>query len=61
MLGSEIRGLKSQMQTACSGNSTAQDCGELKLQYEGAVTRYRMLQNEAPIECRARLLDPLSF
>jgi len=60
-LANQIRGVKSRMQMDCSGNPPAQDCDELKQQYDGAVMRYRMLQNEAPIACRTRLQDPLSF
>jgi hypothetical protein len=61
MLANEIRMAKSQMQTACSGNAPASDCDARKQEYDGAVTRYRMLQNEAPVTCRTLLADPLSF
>jgi hypothetical protein len=60
-LANEIRADKDQMQMACSGNSLGQDCEGSREQYDGAVSRYRMLQNEAPIACRAQLRDPLSF
>jgi hypothetical protein len=60
-LANEIRGVKAQMQMSCLGNATAQDCDALQQQYDGAVSRYRMLQNEAPIACRALLADPASF
>lgn len=61
MLANEVRGAKSQMQNACLNNSSGQDCGELKLSYDGAVDRYRILQSEAPLNCRTMLADPLSF
>jgi hypothetical protein len=61
VLANEVRSAKSQMQNACLTNSSGQDCGELKLSYDGAVDRYRSLQNEAPVNCRSTLADPLSF
>jgi hypothetical protein len=61
MLGNEIRGSKSQMEGACQNNSSAPECNQLKTSYDGAVDRYRMLQNEAPFNCRSMLIDPLAF
>jgi hypothetical protein len=60
-LANEIRMSKNQMQAACSNNVQAPACDANKQQYDGAVLRYRMLQNEAPAECRSRLVDPLAF
>jgi hypothetical protein len=61
MLGSEIRGAKSQMESACRQDPSGQECLELRPSYDGAVNRYRMLQNEAPLNCRSMLIDPLAF
>ena len=61
MLGNEIRGAKSQMEDACRNDSSGSECNELRGSYDGAVDRYRMLQNEAPINCRNMLVDPLAF
>jgi len=61
LLANELRGIKAQMQTACSPNSTGQQCGELTQQHDGALLRYRMLLNEAPAECQATMPDPLSL
>lgn len=60
-LANEVRSAKSQMQNACLNNSPGQDCDGLRLSYDGAVERYRMLENEAPANCRNMLADPLSF
>lgn len=61
MLANELRGIKAEMRTACTNNPPGQQCGDLKLSYDGAVARYRMLLNEAPIACRPMLPDPLSL
>lgn len=61
MLASEVRGARAQMQSACANNSSAMDCSNLKVNYDGAIERYRMLLNEAPANCRALLPDPLSL
>jgi hypothetical protein len=60
-LANELRGIKAEMETACSNNSSAQECSEVTLRYYGAVSRYRELQNEAPVSCRSMLPDPLSL
>jgi hypothetical protein len=60
-LANEVRAAKMQMQNACSRNSSELDCGSLKLNYDGAVERYRMLLNEAPANCRGTIADPLSL
>jgi hypothetical protein len=60
-LANEVRAAKMQMQNACSSNSSELDCSSLKLNYDGAVERYRMLLNEAPVNCRGTLADPLSL
>jgi hypothetical protein len=59
-LANELRGIKGEMQTACSSNSSAQ-CSEVTLRYYGAVSQYRELQNEAPVSCRSILPDPQSL
>jgi hypothetical protein len=60
-LANEIRGIRAETQTACSTNPSGQQCSDLKQSYDGAVLRYRMLLDEAPVECRATLPDPLSL
>ncbi|HKH98025.1 MAG TPA: hypothetical protein VJ999_02870 [Candidatus Sulfotelmatobacter sp.] len=60
-LANEVRGARAQMQNACSNNSSGQECGALKQSYDGAVERYRMLLNEAPVNCRGTLADPISL
>jgi hypothetical protein len=59
-LANEVRAAKTQMQSACSNNS-AQECGGLTQNYDGAVERYRMLMTEAPTNCRSLVPDPLSL
>ena len=61
MLANEIRGTHAQMQQACSSNPSGKECSELKQSYDGAILRYRMLMNEAPVGCRTSLPDPLSL
>jgi hypothetical protein len=61
MLASELRGIKTQMQSACSSNPSAQECIDLTHSREGALQRYRMLQDEAPLHCRTSLPDPASL
>ena len=60
-LASELRGINGEMQMACSNGPSTQQCGELTLRHDGAVSRYRMLLNEAPGACRTLLPDPLSL
>jgi hypothetical protein len=61
MLQNEIRGIKSNMQQACTSNPNGGQCRELQQSYDGAIVRYRMLQTEAPVACRTMLLDPLAI
>jgi hypothetical protein len=60
-LANELRGIKGEMQMACSNDPSAQQCGELTLSHDGAISRYRMLLNEAPATCRSLLPDPSSL
>jgi len=60
-LANELRGIKGQMHTACSNDPSGQECIDLTQNYNGATQRYRMLMNEAPVNCRAMLADPLSL
>jgi hypothetical protein len=60
-LGDEVRSARTQMQDECQGNPSGQQCDDLKLSYDGAVSRYRVLINEAPPACRALLRDPLTL
>jgi hypothetical protein len=61
MLANELRGLKAQIQVACSQNPPAQDCEDLKMRQIGAVQRYQMLLSEAGPTCHSALPDPLSL
>src|SRR5579864_1425019 len=61
ILANELRGMRAQMQSACSNNSSGQECVDLTNGYEGALQRYRMLLNEAPLTCRTSLPDPASL
>jgi len=61
MLAVEARGIRSDMERACSLNSQGQDCMRLTQNHDGAVQRYRMLLTEAPVSCRATLPDPISL
>ena len=60
-LANEVRAAKAQMQNACSNNSSEQECGDSKQNYEVTVERYRILPGGAPPSCRATLLDPLAL
>jgi hypothetical protein len=57
-LGNELRGAKANMRSACAADPAAPECNDRKLEYEGAMQRYRALIGEAPINCRAQLADP---
>jgi hypothetical protein len=61
MLAVEARGIRNQSDAACSQDPLAQDCMRLRQSHEGAVQRYRMLLNEAPLSCRTTLPDPSSL
>jgi hypothetical protein len=49
------------MRSACDAGSAASECNNRKMEYEGAMQRYRALLREAPIDCRAQLADPSSL
>ena len=57
----EIRGIRTEMEQACRNNPPGQRCVELRQSYDGAIQRYRMLMNEAPVACQSLLLDPLAI
>jgi hypothetical protein len=57
----EIRSLRSRTQQACSQNSSAQDCTDLKTELAGAIQRYEMLLNEATPACRTNLPNSYSL
>jgi hypothetical protein len=61
MLAVEARGIRNEMERACSLNSQSQDCIRLTQNHDGAVQRYRMLLTEAPVSCRTTLPDPISL
>lgn len=55
---SELRSLAAQVRDACSNDPASTDCDDAKARRDMALQRYRMLQNEAPPECRSRLQEP---
>jgi hypothetical protein len=61
MLANELRGIRSEMDRVCLQDPNGQQCRELTLQHDGALLRYRMLLNEAPVSCRGMMPDPLSL
>lgn len=61
ILANELRGVRSEMERACSGDRSGHQCLELTGQHDGALLRYRGLLNEAPASCRTMLPDPLSL
>jgi len=61
MLANELRGIRSETDRTCTQDPNGQQCREFTLQHDGAISRYRMLLNEAPTSCRATLPDPLSL
>lgn len=61
MLAVEARSILRDMEAACAKNPYGQECIRQKQSHEGAVQRYRMLLNEAPLRCRTALPDPISL
>jgi hypothetical protein len=61
LLTAEARGISADMQAACLKDPQGQECISLTQSHDGAVQRYRMLLNEAPVSCRTMLPDPLSL
>jgi len=61
LLTAEARGISADMQAACFKDPYGQECIRLTQSHDGAVQRYRMLLNEAPVGCRTMLPDPLSL
>jgi hypothetical protein len=61
LLASGLRGIRSEMDRACTQDPKGQQCSELTLQHDGELLRYRMLLNEAPVSCRVMMPDPLSL
>jgi hypothetical protein len=49
------------MEAACSNDPFGEECMRLTQSYDGALLRYRMLMNEAPVSCRTMLADPISL
>ena len=60
-LVNELRGIKAEIQQACSQNPPAPDCEGSKLSQQGALQRYQMLLTEAGPNCQTGLLDPLAL
>jgi hypothetical protein len=61
VLANELRGIKSDQESACSQDPGGQQCSELTTQHDGALSRYRVLLNESPSTCRVMLPDPASL
>jgi len=57
----ELRSINTEMQNACSGDPSGQQCSSIKQRHEAALARYRTLLNGAPANCRGTLVDPLSL
>jgi hypothetical protein len=55
---SELRTLSAQIRDACSNDPDGDECRDLKARRDMAVQQYRVLQNEAPLECRPQLPEP---
>jgi len=61
LLAVEARSIRRDMEVACSNDPYGQECMRLTQSHDGAVQRYEMLMNEAPVNCRTMLSDPLSL
>jgi len=61
MAAAELRSINAEVQTACSGDPSGEECGSVKRRHEAAIARYRMLVSGAPANCRGMLVDPLSL
>jgi hypothetical protein len=61
LLAVEARSIHRDMDAACNKDPYGQECMRLTQSHDGAVQRYEMLMNEAPLSCRAMLPDPLSL
>jgi hypothetical protein len=60
-LDAELRTARSQRDIECQQDPNGQECTRLRMDYEGLLTQYRMLQNEAPLACRNSIEDPIAF
>ena len=58
-LAAEVRMAKLEMETACKQSPSGQQCQAATLSHEGALQRYRMQYDYAPVGCRAAMPDPL--
>ncbi len=61
LLAEEARSIRRDMEAACSKDPYGQECMRLTQSHDGAVLRYEMLLNEAPVSCRTMLPDPLTL
>jgi hypothetical protein len=61
MLAHELRSIRGEMDRACLQDPNGQQCRELTTQHDMALSRYRLLLNEAPASCRVMMPDPLSL
>ena len=60
-LANELRGVRNEMDRACSDDRSGFQCLELAGQHDGQLLRYRGLLSEAPSHCRTLMPDPLSL
>jgi hypothetical protein len=61
MAAEELRRIQAQMESACSGNSSGQECSDLKQRYEQGLESYESSLRGAPLSCRTGLPDPHSL
>jgi hypothetical protein len=61
LLAAEARSIRRDMEAACATDPLGQECMRFTQSHDGAVQRYEMLMNEAPVSCRTVLPDPLSL
>lgn len=61
MLAHELRSIRGPMDRVCLQDPNGQQCTELTTQHDMALSRYRILLNEAPVSCRTMMPDPLSL
>jgi hypothetical protein len=57
-LAAEARMAKIDMETACGQNPSGQQCQAATLSHDGAIQRYRMEYDQAPLACRTGMLPP---
>jgi hypothetical protein len=58
LLLTELRALAAEVRDACTNDPSSTDCNDATMRRDGALQRYRMLQNEATPDCRQQLPEP---